>query len=316
MFISAMPSRTVADAARAWSAISKIRESREATGHVVQTPLLPSRCFRRHPPFVRYAWAERGRRPVSGTIRSRGAGHNSIAVHRAYAKKSQGQTAQLGGNMNGRLCHCLGGERLRKTGPATGRQFSRPVGGGEISVFPVLRHSAGGLVEQSGLSESAESSTVQKNLWRWARVCPKAEQACFQQHGNFMRPESPELPPSGQRQGGRATVARREWISHSYADGASLNLPTRHGFSRNSSVRSRQAHPSQPGLRLILGEVEFFFNLTLATNQFLVTLLALEVRPNFGFNSFARLLASAISNSNLRARSSNRGRWIRANGSC
>ena len=33
---------------------------------------------------------------------------------------------------------------------------------------------------------------------------------------------------------------------------------------------------------LVLGEVEFFFNLTLASGQLLVTLLPLEVRADFG----------------------------------
>jgi len=34
---------------------------------------------------------------------------------------------------------------------------------------------------------------------------------------------------------------------------------------------------------LVLGEVEFFLDLTLTTGQLLVTLLALEVRADFGF---------------------------------
>ena len=41
--------------------------------------------------------------------------------------------------------------------------------------------------------------------------------------------------------------------------------------------------------RLVLGEVELFLNLTLAAGQLLVTLLALEVRADFGFQFFRPL---------------------------
>ena len=37
---------------------------------------------------------------------------------------------------------------------------------------------------------------------------------------------------------------------------------------------------------LILGQVEFFLNFTLAAGQFLITLLALEMRSDFGFQFF------------------------------
>ena len=37
---------------------------------------------------------------------------------------------------------------------------------------------------------------------------------------------------------------------------------------------------------LILGQIEFFLNFTLTTGQFLITLLALEMRADFGFQFF------------------------------
>ena len=38
--------------------------------------------------------------------------------------------------------------------------------------------------------------------------------------------------------------------------------------------------------RLILGELELFFDLALATGQLLITLLTLKVRADFGFIAF------------------------------
>ena len=40
---------------------------------------------------------------------------------------------------------------------------------------------------------------------------------------------------------------------------------------------------------LVLGEVEFFFDLTLTPGQLLITLLTLEVRADFGFQFFRPL---------------------------
>ena len=51
---------------------------------------------------------------------------------------------------------------------------------------------------------------------------------------------------------------------------------------------------NRPGFNLarslVLGEVELFLDLTLATGQLLIALLALEVRADFGFQLFRALV--------------------------
>jgi len=59
---------------------------------------------------------------------------------------------------------------------------------------------------------------------------------------------------------------------------------------------------------LVLGEIEFFLNLALATGHRLITVFALELRTDFSSSSFTCLLASVMSSSDFSARSSNR--WI------